>query len=153
MNSIACASCDSEKVKKVRRTYATKYNQVPISIKNVEMYECSSCPEKFFTPEQARAVSIATKNQVRESQGLLSAEAIIDIRRRLNLSQTDLEKLFGLGSKVVTRWETGRVVQSKTADLALRLLDMEPNTFHRLRKTSPRARVHPHPPAKRQARG
>lgn len=133
MNKISCASCDSEKVKKVRRKYATSYNQVPIALENVEMYECSACGERFFTPEQARAVSIATKNQVRQAQGLLSAEEIIDIRRRLDLSQTDLEELFGLGPKVVTRWETGRVVQSKTADVALRLLAMDPEKVHRLR--------------------
>ena len=133
MSRITCASCDSEKVKKVRRKYATKYNQVPISIKDAEMYECSSCGERFFTPEQARAVSIATKNYVRQKQGLLSPEAIIGIRRRLQLSQTNLEKLFGLGPKVVTRWETGRVVQSKTADIALRLLDMDPPKVQKLR--------------------
>ena len=133
VNKISCASCDSEKVKKVRRKYATKYNQVPISIDNAEMYQCSACGERFFTPEQARAVSIATKNQVRQAQGLLSAEAIVDIRRRLDLSQTDLEELFGLGAKVVTRWETGRVVQSKTADVALRLLEMDPEKVHKLR--------------------
>jgi len=97
------------------------------------MYECSSCGERFFTPEQARAVSIATKNYVRQKQGLLSPEAIIGIRRRLQLSQTNLEKLFGLGPKVVTRWETGRVVQSKTADIALRLLDMDPPKVQKLR--------------------
>ena len=133
MNRITCASCDSEKVRKVRRNYATKYNQVPISIKDAEMYECSTCGERFFTPGQARTVSITTKNQVRQAQGLLSAEAIVEVRRRLGLSQTDLEELFGLGEKVVTRWETGRVVQSKAADVALRLLDMDPENVHRLR--------------------
>ena len=133
MSKISCASCDSEKVKKIRRNYATKYIQVPISIKNAEMYECSACGERFLTPEQARAISIATKNQVRQAQGLLSAEAIVEIRHRLGLSQTDLEKLFGLGPKVVTRWETGRVVQSKAADVALRLLDMAPENVRKLR--------------------
>ena len=63
----------------------------------------SACGERFFTPEQARAVSIATKNQVRQTQGLLSAEAIVEVRHRLGLSQTDLEELFGLGQKVVTQ--------------------------------------------------
>lgn len=130
---MTCASCDSEKVKRVRRKYATKYNQVPIYLKDAEMYECFSCGERFFTPEQARAVSIATKNQVRQTQGLLSPQAIVEIRHRLRLSQTDLEELFGLGPKVVTRWETGRVVQSKTADIALRLLDMDPRKVQKLR--------------------
>jgi len=135
MKKMTCAACDSDKIKKVRRNYKTKYNQVPIFIEDAEMYECSSCGERFFTPEQARAVSIATKNEVRQAQGLLPAEAIVEIRHRLGLSQTDLEKLFGLGPKVVTRWETGRVVQSKTADVALRLLAIDPENVSKLRRS------------------
>ena len=45
------------------------------------------------------------------------------IRKRCNLTQEEMERLFGLGKKVVIRWEKGRVLQSKTADVILRLLD------------------------------
>lgn len=131
--AISCAVCDSEKVKRVRRKFSATYNQVPISIPNAEMYECTSCGERFFTPDQAKEVSLAVKRQARVGAGLLTPEEIVAIRQKLGLSQSELERLFGLGSKVVTRWETGRVVQSKTADVALRLLALDPENLKRLR--------------------
>ena len=133
MATMTCAVCNSEKVKKVRKKFAATYNQTPISIPSAEMYECASCGERFFTPGQAKAVSLAVKSQARAQAGLLGPKEIVAIRQQLGLSQNELERLFGLGSKVVTRWETGRVVQSKAADVALRLLALDPQNLKRLR--------------------
>ncbi len=137
---ITCAVCDSERAKKVRRKFEARYNQTPVAIENVEMYRCEACGEEFFTPEQSRELSRRIKNQVREDLGLLSAERIVEIRKNLGVSQTELEELFGLGEKVVTRWENGRVIQGRTADVALRLLEMEPGSLPRLRKVLGRSR-------------
>jgi putative zinc finger/helix-turn-helix YgiT family protein len=134
VSNIFCAICSSEKVKQVRRDFEAKYNSTPILVKNSAMCECDSCGERFFTPEQSRTLSRQIKNQVRQRFGLLAPEEIVEIRQRLRLSQNDLEQLFGLGSKVVTRWETGRVVQAKTADIALRLLSIEPKCLKKLRR-------------------
>ena len=137
---VTCAVCDSEKVKKSRRKFEARYNQMPVMIENAEMYRCESCGEEFFAPEQSRELSRRIKNQVREEWGLLSPERIVEIRKNLGLSQTELEDLFGLGDKVVTRWENGRVIQGRTADVALRLLEMEPSLLPRLRKVLSRSR-------------
>ena len=133
MATITCAVCNSEKVRKVRKKFSATYNQTPISIPGAEMYACATCGERFFTPDQAKAVSLAVKRQARAEAGLLTPEEIVAIRQKLGLSQSELESLFGLGSKVVTRWETGRVVQGKTADVALRLLALDPANLRRLR--------------------
>ena len=130
----SCAICDSEKTRRVRGDFPAKYNQTPVSVPNVEMYECADCGERFFTPEQARALSLAIKEQARNIAGLLSPEEIVAIRQKLELTQNDLEALFGLGSKVVTRWETGRVLQSRAADVALRLLAFDPRNLKKLRE-------------------
>jgi HTH-type transcriptional regulator / antitoxin MqsA len=131
---VTCAVCDSEKVKKVRRKFESRYNQTPVVIEGAEMYRCESCGEEFFTAEQSRELSRQIKSRVREEAGLLSPQEIVKIRKSLGLSQTELEELFGLGEKVVTRWENGRVIQGRTADAALRLLEMEPSLLPRLRK-------------------
>jgi len=133
MTKILCAICGSENTQQCVREFVTRYNQAPISIL-AEMYECGDCRERFFTPEQSKSVSVAIKDEVRKKAGLLSPDDIIAIRERLGLTQHDLETLFGLGAKVVTRWETGRVLQSKTADVALRLLAIAPQNLESLRK-------------------
>jgi HTH-type transcriptional regulator/antitoxin MqsA len=137
---ITCAVCDSERAKKIRRKFEARYNQMPVAIENAEMYRCESCGEEFFTAEQSRELSRQIKNRVREDWGLLSPERIVEIRKNLRLSQAELEELFGLGEKVVTRWENGRVIQGRTADVALRILEMEPGLLPRLRKALSRSR-------------
>lgn len=129
-----CAVCESEGAKLVFKEFRTKYNQTPVSLPKVEMYECSACGEDFFTAEQANAISMAVKREIRNKAGLLSPEEIIAIRKGLGLTQGDLEELFGLGAKVVTRWENGHVLQSKAADVALRLLAIDPHNLERLRE-------------------
>ena len=62
--TITCAVCNSEKVKKVRKKFSATYNQAPISIPDAEMYECATCGDRFFTPDQAKAVSLAVKRQL-----------------------------------------------------------------------------------------
>lgn len=131
---VTCAVCDSDKVKKIRKKFEARYNQVPVVIDNAEMYRCESCGEEFFTAEQSRELSRQIKNRVREDLGLLSPQRIVEIRKNLGLSQAEMESLFGLGEKVVTRWENGRVIQGRTADVALRLLEMDPDLLPKLRK-------------------
>ncbi len=133
MGTTVCAVCSSEKVKKVRRIFSATYNQTPVALPNTAMYECATCGERFFTPDQARQVSLAVRRRARSEAGLLAPTEIVAIRKKLGLSQRELEKIFGLGSKVVTRWETGRVLQGKTADVALRLLALDPANLRRLR--------------------
>jgi HTH-type transcriptional regulator / antitoxin MqsA len=137
---VTCAVCDSERIKKIRKKFEARYNQVPVVIENAEMYRCESCDEEFFTAEQSRELSRQIKSRVREDLGLLSPERIVEIRKNLGLSQTEMEDLFGLGEKVVTRWENGRVIQGRTADVALRLLEMDPSLLPKLRKAFSRSR-------------
>ena len=101
-------------------------------------------PAKFLLSEECDFCLVpgTITSRVREDAGLLSPERIVEIRKNLGLSQTELEGLFGRGEKVVTRWENGRVVQGRTADVALRLLEMEPGVLPKLRKALSRSR-HP----------
>ena len=52
--------------------------------------------------------------------------------------------LLGLGEKVVTRWERGKVLQTKAADVVLRLMDVFPSVVEYLRtmRHRPRAGAH-----------
>ena len=98
------------------------------------MYECDRCGEGVFTPEKAREVDRLVKLTAHQHLSLLPPEKIVSIRKRCSLTQEEVEKLFGLGQKVVIRWEKGRVLQSKTADLLLRLLDRNPDIIEGTRQ-------------------
>jgi YgiT-type zinc finger domain-containing protein len=62
--NVTCAVCGSGRAKRVRKKFAARYKQVPVVIKNAEMYECVPCGEEFFTAEHSRELSRLIKNRV-----------------------------------------------------------------------------------------
>jgi len=124
MATMNCAVCDG-KTKKVNEIRIGKYRSDSVKVKS-EFYRCTDCEETFFTPEQARLHTRAVKNEIRKRDGLLVPEEIVRIRKKLGLTQGELEQLLGTGDKVVVRWESGKVIQGKGHDNVLRLLDRAP---------------------------
>jgi putative zinc finger/helix-turn-helix YgiT family protein len=131
---MTCPICGTGQAKQIKKAYRTMYDGQPVSLPKVEMFRCAECQEEFFNPEQAQAVSVEVKNTVRRLSGLLPPERILAIREKVHLTQSELERLFGQGPKVVTRWESGRVIQSKTADTILRMLEKDPDIILSLLK-------------------
>ena len=76
----------------------------------------------------------SVKNEIRKRYGLLPPEKIVAIRKKLELTQDELEQLLGTGPKVVVRWESGKVIQGRGQDNILRLLDCDPTIVKTLRQ-------------------
>ena len=115
-----CTACDSETTLVTERR-ATTFGKRTVSVDD-EWLHCSSCGEDFYTTEQADQLHSRVINQIRVEDGLLSPQAIKNIRINLGLTQRELEQLIGTGEKTCVRWESGRVCQSVAADRVLRLL-------------------------------
>jgi HTH-type transcriptional regulator/antitoxin MqsA len=129
-----CEVCGRESAYLVTRSFDAIYNQMPIHLEAVEMYECDRCGESTLTPEQDKNLCDRVKAAARERLELLPPEAVLAIRKRHGLTQEELERLLGVGKKVVIRWEKGRVLQSSTADVLLRLIDRNPDIINQLRE-------------------
>ncbi len=141
MNTVVCPVCGHDHARLVRGRFDSVYNQTPIELDEVEMTECDRCGETTLTPEESREVSKRVKAAVRQRLGLLAPDEIVSIRRRHGLSQDELERLLGLGRKVVTRWERGVVLQSHAVDVVLRLMDRLPEVVAELRKLRSEGKV------------
>lgn len=120
----------------VKRPLDTHYNAIPIRIEGTQFRECATCGESLLSPQEANEISRKAKVLARKRLGLLEPEAIVAIRRRLGLGQQEIEQLFGLGEKVVTRWERGIVLQTQTADILLRLLADNPKILEPLKQVA-----------------
>jgi putative zinc finger/helix-turn-helix YgiT family protein len=125
-----CSVCggSTTAVKEVRKA---KYRDEIVEVET-ELLRCDSCKEGFVTPQQMRAHVRAVKNEVRKRNGLLSPKAIVAIREKLGLTQAALEDALGTGPKMVVRWESGKVIQSRGHDNMLRLLDRHPSILKSL---------------------
>lgn len=72
------------------------------------------CPVSEVAPSGHRAALV--------NEGLLPPADIKALRKRVGLTQPQVEQLLGAGLKTVTRWEKGAVIQNGAADTLLRLL-------------------------------
>lgn len=125
-----CAMCggSTTAVKEIKKA---KYRDEIVEVMT-ELFRCDSCKEGFLTPQQMGAHVRAVKNEVRKRNGLLPPKEIVAIREKLDLTQTGLEEALGTGPKMVVRWESGKVIQSRGHDNMLRLLDRDPSILKSL---------------------
>jgi putative zinc finger/helix-turn-helix YgiT family protein len=83
---------------------------------------CPRCREIVLRLEDARRLGIDAISRYREKHGLLSATDIRALRSRFSLTQAELARLLHLGQNTVSRWESGRNVQTEAMDVLLRLV-------------------------------
>ena len=94
---------------------------------------CPECAEVVLRLSDARRLAEDATAAYRRKHGLLSADAIRALRGRYSLTQADLARLLRLGANTVSRWESGRNVQTAALDVLLRLIRDVPGSIDYLR--------------------
>lgn len=90
------------------------------TVRGIKRAECPQCGEYVISAEECDRLDDALQEQYRELHGLLSPADILSIRKSHGWSQKELERMLGVATPTVSRWETGAVIQSKLADNLLR---------------------------------
>ena len=93
---------------------------------------CESCGNILYVGEQISRHELAVAAKIRELDGLLSAEELRRIRLKYGFRQTDMEAMLSIGPKTWTRWERGKIPQSKAADTLIRVLAEDTEVARRL---------------------
>jgi putative zinc finger/helix-turn-helix YgiT family protein len=94
---------------------------------------CPKCGEIVLRFQDAKRLHEDAIAIYRKKHGLLSADQIRAIRERFTLTQADLARLLRLGANTVSRWESGRNVQTAAMDMLLRLIRDLPGSIEYLR--------------------
>ena len=108
-------------------------NGEEIGVPSVVHLKCPRCGEivlRFLDAKRFHQDAIAL---YRRKHGLLSADEIRAIRARFGLTQGGLSRLLRLGANTVSRWESGRNVQTAAMDILLRLIRDLPGSVDYLR--------------------
>jgi putative zinc finger/helix-turn-helix YgiT family protein len=95
--------------------------------------KCPKCSEIVLRFKEAKRLHEDAIAIYRDKHGLLSADEIRGIRERFELTQADLARLLRLGGNTISRWESGRNVQTAAMDLFLRLIRDLPGSLDYLR--------------------
>lgn len=128
----ACPSCGTGMVQK-RAALRLPVNGEDVSIPSALHLSCPKCGEIVLRFQDAKRLHEDAIAIYRKKHGLLSAYEIRAIRERYGLTQTDLARLLRLGANTVSRWESGRNVQTAAMDILLRLIRDLPGSIEYLR--------------------
>ena len=108
-------------------------NGEEITVPSALHLSCPKCHEVVLRLRDARRLTEDAIAIYRREHGLLSAEQIRAVRRRYDLTQADFARLLRLGANTVSRWESGRNVQTAAMDVLLRLIRDVPASIEYLR--------------------
>ena len=116
-----------------RATLRLPVNGEEIAVRSAAHLACPKCGETVLRHRDSRRLGEDAVAIYRKKHGLLSAEEIRALRERLDLTQADLAHLLRLGANTVSRWESGRNVQTAAMDILLRIVRDLPGSVEYLR--------------------
>ena len=120
-----CVECGHATLTEQVVSFEFRHGQKTATIQDSQTV-CGSCGTVSYVGEQASRHELAVAAKIREMDGLLSPEELRAIRLKYAFRQTDLEAMLSVGPKTWTRWERGKVPQSKAADTLIRVLSTNP---------------------------
>ena len=129
----ACPNCGSA-MRERSAALRLPVNGEEIAVPVVAHLRCPKCHEVVLRLDQARKLRERALDAYRSRYDLLSADEIRSIRERHRLTQVKLARLLRLGGNTLSRWESGRNVQTAAMDVLLRLIRDIPESLRYLKK-------------------
>ena len=133
MPSGACPICGTMMVEK-RGRLRLPVNGEEIAVPSAVHLRCPKCGEVMLRFQDSERLGEDAIGLYRRKHGLLSADEIRAIREHLHLTQAGLARLLRLGANTISRWESGRNVQTDVMDILLRMIRDLPESVTYLRK-------------------
>jgi HTH-type transcriptional regulator/antitoxin MqsA len=148
-----CPSCGHQplEARRIRDEfeYGPDEERITVVAEAVPVLVCPACGEVLYGPEAA----VVRHQAICRALGLLSPAEIKALRERLGPDQEDFARLTGIGVATLSRWERGRLLQTRALDRYLRLLDTLPQAarfLETLQEPAPESKTF-HLPAEAEA--
>lgn len=109
-------------------------NEEKVTVSGIAHLRCPACDEVLLAYESAKALQERGVDFYRQAHGLLGADEIRALRQQLGLTEAQFAGLLHLGLNTVSRWESGRNVQSGAMDLLLKIIRDVPGTLGYLKQ-------------------
>lgn len=129
----ACPRCETSMVER-RSQLKLPVNGKEVTVPSALHLACPRCREIVLRFSDSRRLQEDAIELYRKRNGLLSAKEIRAIRERFGLTQGEFARLLHLGANTISRWESGRNVQSEAMEMLLRLIRDLPGSLDYLRR-------------------
>jgi putative zinc finger/helix-turn-helix YgiT family protein len=129
----ACPRCGTTMVER-RSALKLPVNGEEVTVPSASHMRCPKCDEVVLRFADSRRLQEDAIAIYRKKHGLLSADEIRAIRERFGLTQSELANLLHLGANTISRWESGRNVQTEAMEMLLRLIRDLPGSIEYLRR-------------------
>ena len=103
-----------------------------ITVDGIERYVCDECGNDFMSASEASRLSMALAREYARRSGLLTPSEVREIRKSLGLTQGEFERMVGVSTPTVCRWERGSSLQPRSTDLLLRMIRDVPGVAEHL---------------------
>ncbi len=128
----ACPNCGTKMLER-RGRLRLPVNGEEISVPSARFLRCPKDGEIVLGFQDSKRLHEDAIAIYRKRHDLLSADEIHEIREGFGLTQANLARLLRLGANTVSRWESGRNVQTAAMDILLRLIRDLPGSIDYLR--------------------
>lgn len=129
----ACPQCGTMMAER-RSALKLPVNGEDVAVPSALHLRCPKCDEVVLRFSDSRRLQEDAIAIYRRRRGLLSADEIRAIRERFGLTQSELAHLLHLGANTISRWESGRNVQTEALEMLLRLIRDLPGSIDYLRR-------------------
>jgi len=129
----ACPRCGSTMSER-RSALKLPVNGEEVSVPSSLHLRCPKCDEVILRFGDARRLQETAIAIYRKKHGLLSSDEIRALREGFGLTQGELARLLHLGANTISRWESGRNVQTEAMEMLLRLIRDLPGSLDYLRR-------------------
>jgi putative zinc finger/helix-turn-helix YgiT family protein len=131
----ACPQCGTMMLER-RSALKLPVNGEETSVPSAMHLRCPKCDEVVLRFSDSRRLQEDAIAVYRKKHGLLSADEIRALRERFGLTQSELARLLHLGANTISRWESGRNVQTEAMEMLLRLIRDLPGSIDYLRRNA-----------------
>lgn len=121
MSSKQCILCGSTKIIINTSSKTLHFRDDVFSI-NTAYMSCLHCGEDYTTPNQSKKNTTTLVKEYKKKYNLLLGDTLLEIRKKLKLSQNELEIMLGIGKNTIIRYEKDIIPQSKPVDILYRFL-------------------------------
>jgi putative zinc finger/helix-turn-helix YgiT family protein len=116
-----CRDCGEGMVRQTKAPYTVREGDEEYLLHAVDQLKCDRCGAISFTLDQLDELDDRAACAYRTVKNLVLPDGIREMRKRLDLTQADLERILRVADKSVARWEAGVVHQNRGIDGLLRL--------------------------------